>query len=251
MGLERKPFQGVFNIIRFNWHFYVIAGAILIVLFIINSFLPVFLQSIIKWLGFLIIITIAVSVTTSFYVYDYSDLYKLYWLSDLNCKKVLNVNAGFDETSTIIKRIFPKTDLTICDFYDPDKHTEISIERARKAYPSHKDTIRVDSSILPFENATFSHVISILSAHEIRKRDERILFFKELNRITEPDGHIYVTEHLRDLNNFLAYNVGFLHFHSKRNWLKVFEKSDLYLEREIKITPFISTFVLKKNGNTF
>lgn len=251
MGLERKPFQGVFNIIRFNWHFYVIAGAVLIVLFVINSFVPVFLQSIIIWLGFLILIPITVSVLTSFYVYDYSDLYKLYWLSDLNDKKVLNINAGFDETSAIIKRIFPKSDLTICDFYNPDKHTEISIERARKAYPYYENTISVDSSMLPFENATFSRVITILSAHEIRKKDERILFFKELNRITELNGHIYVTEHLRDLNNFVAYNIGFLHFYSKINWLKVFEKSDLYLVREIKTTPFISTFVLKKNGNTY
>ncbi|TDT38697.1 ubiE/COQ5 methyltransferase-like protein [Maribacter spongiicola] len=251
MGLERKPFQGVFNIIRFNWHFYVIAGAVLIVLFIIKYFVPVFLQSVIIWLGILILIPITVSVLTSFYVYDYSDLYKLYWFSDLNEKKVLNVNAGFDETSAIIKHIFPKTDLTICDFYNAEKHTEISMERARKAYPSHKHTVKVDASALPFKNGVFSHVITIFSAHEIRNQNERILFLKELNRITELDGHIYITEHLRDFNNFLAYNIGFLHFYTKSSWLKVFENSDLYLEREIKITPFISTFVLKKNGNTF
>lgn len=251
MGLERKPFQGIFNIIRFNWHFYVIASAVLLFLFIIFFFVTVFFQSIIIWLGFLFLILITFSVLTSYYVYDYSDLYKLYWFSSLNDKKVLNINAGFDETSAIIKQNFPKIDLTVCDFYNSDKHTEISIERARKAYPSDKNTLRVDSSILPFQNATFSNVIVIFSAHEIRKQEERILFFKELNRITEPSGQIYITEHLRDLNNFLAYNIGFMHFYSKSNWLKVFEQSNLYLEEEIKITPFVSTFVLKRNGNTF
>lgn len=251
MALERKPFQGVYNIIRFNWHFYVLTFLLLVVLFCIKSFLPIFLQSILIWLGFLIIMTIVVSVLTSFFVYDYSDLYRLYWLSDLNDKKVLNVNAGFDETSSIIKQIFPKTHLVVCDFYDADIHTEISIERARKAYPSHENTVKVDSIALPFGNATFSKVIIILAAHEIRNQDERILFFKELNRIMEPDGHIYVTEHLRDFQNFLAFNIGFLHFYSKNNWLKVFENSDLYLAREIKTTPLISTFILKKNGNTF
>ncbi|MFO0359283.1 MAG: methyltransferase, partial [Flavobacteriales bacterium] len=80
--------------------------------------------------------------------------------------------------------------------------------------------------------------------------DERIVFFKELARVTNEDGRIIVTEHLRDLNNFLAYNIGSFHFLSKGNWLDIFERAGISLEKEIKITPFISTFILKKNGNT-
>ena len=40
MGLDRKPFQGVLNIIRFNWQFYVIAGLVIAVLGALVGFLP-------------------------------------------------------------------------------------------------------------------------------------------------------------------------------------------------------------------
>ena len=91
----------------------------------------------------------------------------------------------------------------------------------------------------------------IFAAHEIRNEEERSLFFKELARILKPGGNIVVTEHLKDLPNFMAYNIGFLHFHSKRSWLTTFKSADLILKKETKQTPFISTFILCKNGNSF
>lgn len=90
----------------------------------------------------------------------------------------------------------------------------------------------------------------ILSAHEIRNEIERIELFKELNRVIKLNGQIYVTEHLRDFPNFLAYNIGFFHFHTKSSWLKTFNDANLKIRQEIKLTPFISTFILYKNGNT-
>jgi hypothetical protein len=78
---------------------------------------------------------------------------------------------------------------------------------------------------------------------------ERIAFFKELNRILKPEGKIYITEHLRDWVNFIPYSVGFFHFYSKNNWSKIVHSSDLKIEKEIKTTPFVSTFILTKNGN--
>lgn len=250
MELNRKPFQGVMNIIRFNWHFYVIAGVMLFALFYFRHHLPLQIQSIVRWLSVLAILTIVVSLLVSFYVYDFSDLYALNWLPDIAGKKVININAGFDETSEIIKNKFPGTELIICDFYDSGKHTEISIKRARKAYPPLVNTIQVSTDNLPFKDNTFDAVLAILSAHEIRDEKERILFFKELNRITQPAGQIIVTEHLRDFNNFLAYTIGFFHFHSKTTWLNTFRQSSLAIKSKIKTTPFITTFILEKHGNT-
>lgn len=251
MELRRKPYQGVFNIIRFNWHFYVFSGLFILVVFKLKQYLPNLIQSLVLLLLLFGIIIIVISLMVSYFVYDYSDLYRLNWLSNLNDKKVLNINAGFDETSAIIKDNFSKINLTICDFYDSDKHTEVSIKRARKAYPPSNDIIKVNADKLPFDNNSFSTVIAILSAHEIRSCKERIVFFNELNRVTKTGGQIFVTEHLRDLNNFLAYNIGFLHFYSKSNWLKTFEHAGLTVKQEVKTTPFISTFILQKNGNTF
>lgn len=58
-------------------------------------------------------------------------------------------------------------------------------------------------------------------------------------------------EHLRNTPNFLAYNIGFFHFYSKAIWLKNFNTAKLKLVKEIKHTPFISIFVLEKNGTAY
>ena len=84
--------------------------------------------------------------------------------------------------------------------------------------------------------------------NEIRQEAERTVFFKELHRILNPQGQIIVTEHLRDLPNFLAYTIGFFHFIAKHSWFKTFENAQLTLQQELKITPFISTFILDTNG---
>ncbi len=250
MELKRKPFQGVLNIIHFNWHFYVIAGLALVSLFVVKQQLPSDIQSLAIWVTIPAILSISISLVISFYIYDISDLYQLSWLPASNNKMILNINAGFDETSEIIQSKYPECDLSICDFYHPKKHTEISILRARKAYPPPLNTIQVSTEKLPFPDSTFDIALAILSAHEIREKYERINFFKELNRVTKSTGQIYVTEHLRDLKNFMAYTLGFFHFHSKSNWLQTFELANLKVKQEIKITAFITTFILEKHGDT-
>lgn len=251
MELSRQPFQGVLNIIRFNWHFYVIAVLILMLLIGCKKLFPENLQYLLVLGVMLAFATIIISLVVSYYVYDVSDLYELNWLKNLNHQKVLNINAGFDETSEILENKFVDIDLTICDFYDPEKHTEISIKRARQAYPPKDGTISVKTNQLPFLENSFDQTVAILSAHEIRDEEERVHFFGELSRVTKPSGKIYITEHFRDWKNFLAYTIGFLHFHSKPTWLKTFKMANLTLTKEIRTTPFVTTFILKKDGNTF
>jgi SAM-dependent methyltransferase len=251
MELKRKPFQGVFNIVRFNWHFYLLAALLLVSLILFRQYLPEAFQFLAFWFALPAILAIGVSLIASCYIYDLSDLYHFKWLSNLDNKKVLNIHAGFDETSDSIKRKYPSAALTVCDFYDPAKHSEISIRRARKAYPPSESAIPVASGKLPFSDGAFDFSLAILSAHEIRDERERIEFFRELARVTKASGQIFVTEHLRDLNNFLAYTVGFFHFYSRSTWLQTFAQAGLGVRREIKITPFIITFILEKNGDTF
>lgn len=251
METKRKPYQGVLNIIRFNWHFYLIAAIAMVSFVYISSFyfpsFRIFTISIIS----IVSIAILSSLIVSYYIYDYSKLYHLDWLPRMEERQVLNVNAGFDEISPLLKNKFPKINLSVCDFFNPNYHTEISIKRARKAYPLDQNAITISTSKIPFQDKNFDYVLAVLAAHEIRNTDERILFFKELARVANEDGRIIVTEHLRDLNNFLAYNIGSFHFLSKGTWLDTFERAGISIEKEIKITPFISTFILKKNGNTY
>ncbi len=253
MAQIRSPFQGVRNIIRFNWHFYVLAAVFLLLLIILATYLPAEIGRYIYMLCLISVAITVISLLVSYYVYDLSGLYAFEWLDksrEDEAIKIVTINAGFDETSAIIQGAFKQAELQTLDFYDPDKHTEVSIKRARKAYPPHPNTLQVKTSALPLPDASVDKVFAILAAHEIRQEQERNIFFQELSRILRDDGEIIVTEHLRDTANFLAYNIGFFHFHSKRSWLNTFAAARLTVKKEFRITPFITTFILKKNGTT-
>lgn len=249
MEKMRGPFQGVWNIIRFNWHFYVWVVCLISLMCLLLIIVPVSFQSYVLIAVILTLLTVFNSILVSYYIYDLSGLYKLPWLTDQTNDEVqnmLNINAGFDETSQLLHTRFPAANLDIADFYDSSKHTEPSIRRARKSYPPFPGTVTVNSYHLPFKDGVYDAVFAILSAHEIRNMEERITFFKELNRITNEEGLVYVTEHLRDLPNFLAYTIGFFHFHSHVTWNKTFQQAGSQVKKEIRFTPFITTFILCK-----
>jgi len=136
----------------------------------------------------------------------------------------------------------------VFDFYNPKDHTEVSIKRARNAYPPYPGTKHVSTVKLPAADHSADFVAAIFAAHEIRKDEERIAFFNELNRMVIPGGKIIVTEHLRDFPNFFAYNVGFFHFLPRATWMKTFHSSGWQIQQELKITPFVTTFILEKHG---
>lgn len=200
-----------------------------------------------------IIFPLIFSLLVSSYIYDFSNLYAFDWLHIFPTKeklKIVNIHAGFDETSSILQQKFNASCLQVFDFYNPILHTEVSIKRARKAYAPYPDTISISTSKIPLDDQSIDFAFVIFSAHEIRNDEERIIFFKELNRIIKPDGRIIVTEHLRDFYNMLVYNIGGFHFHTKRTWRHTFSNAELHIEKAIKTTLFITHFILEKNGNT-
>lgn len=137
----RKPLQGVTNIIRFNWHFYLLSAIMVLMLLTSNYFLNKNFHFYTNLLCIIIIAAMLITLIASFYIYDLSNLYSLSWLNGLTIQpnaRIININAGFDETSELLSLKFPAAGLTVFDFYDPQKHTEVSIKRARKAYPPYK-----------------------------------------------------------------------------------------------------------------
>jgi ubiquinone/menaquinone biosynthesis C-methylase UbiE len=250
----RRPFEGVSNIIRFNWHFYVIAGAVISLLLSLLILVSAELRWIIYAATALVFLTTFISLGVSYYVYDYSPLYRFKWFKQFAINdgmRIVNINAGFDETSLIISRKYPRVDLAVFDFYDPLRHTEISIERARKAYSVYPGTRQISTSHIPVDDNTVDFVFNIFSIHEIRDREERVHFLTQQYRIMKVEGRCVVVEHARDMANFLAYNIGFFHFFSLREWTSTFSFAGFDVERSFKITPFVSVFILKKkNGNT-
>jgi SAM-dependent methyltransferase len=247
--LTRTRFQGVLNIIRFNWPFFASTAAGIFVLLAGMAFAPNGLR---LWLlvGTLAaLVGTLISLGVSYYVYDYTDLYELPWLADVPIPaqaNLLTINAGFDETSATLALRYPQAALRVYDFYDPARHTEPSIERARRTYPAYPGTARISTARIPEETASVDAVFLIFAAHEIRDDSERTRFFAEVARVLRPEGRAVVVEHLRDVPNFLAYTIGFLHFYSRRTWLATFQKAGLFVETEQLFTPFVRVFQLQR-----
>lgn len=247
--VKRKSFQGLLNIVRFNYPFYVaicLGIAMVLVLQHVFSFAPI---------GYLLtailLLPLIVSLLVSYYVYDFSGLYEFGCFEKLKkseAENFLNIHAGFDETSRIIQQKFPRSKLVVADFYQAEEHTEPSIKRARKLYPAMEGTISVKTENLPWPKSVFDKIFIVFAAHEIRRQAERVRFFIELERVLKDDGEIIVVEHLRDLPNFFAYTIGFFHFFSKASWLRTIAAAGFTPELQLKSTPFVHVFILKKNG---
>lgn len=251
MDPVRKPFQGTLNIIRFNWHFYVIAVAGLAISLLL------FVRIVPEWktsgtvLTVLFSLPILISLIVSWYIYDLSPLYKFQYLQrpDNMTGVCINIHAGFDETSILLQANAMCSELTVFDFYDPLKHTEISIKRARKAYPPFPGTQSITTDHIPCDDNSVDRIYLIFAAHEIRKGEERNIFFKELRRILKSSGDIIIIEHLRDGWNFMAYTLGFFHFLPRKLWLNQFKQSGFRIAKESRLNLFITCFILKKDGN--
>lgn len=246
MEIKRKPFQGVLNILSFNRHFYVIGLAIL-ALIVISHIL-------IGWSDILFWITIAsflygliMPLIVSAYVYDFSGYYDLHWLkkcsvTDSSSNQILNINAGFDETSFILNKNFPLSELKVFDFYNAKQHTEPAIIRARKVSLVYPNTQQIKANAIPLEDKSIDIIFLLSAAHEIRSHNEKVEFLKECHRLCKPDAKIIMVEHLRDFPNFLAFSVGFTHFFSRSAWKKAFNDAGFSSFKEFKFTPFMSVF---------
>lgn len=251
MDTLRKPLQGVRNIICFNWHFYAIAVAFIAIATVGTTLLQPPFKIIAGIAIGLTVISLFVSLFVSWYIYDRYPLYAFNWIPEAHHScQILNIHSGLDETSRILKQKFTNATITIMDFYNPVIHTEVSIKRARKRYPPLPGTRNIQTTAIDFSSGSTDLIFLILSAHEIRDTKERILFLKELSRLLQPEGRIYIMEHLRNFENFIAYTIGFLHFYSYNNWHRTFRDGGLSVVRELNQTPFIKVFELRKNGVT-
>ena len=185
----------------------------------------------------------ASSLLVSLWVYDLSGFYRWGWLPARSPSTLLNIHAGFDESSRALHQRYPDAALTILDFYDPQLHTEPSIARARAFLPPLPETRTCSSSQLPVGDASQDLIFVIFAAHEIRDHSERVAFFRELRRVCR--GEVVVVEHQRDFANLLAFGPGFTHFHSPREWASSWQEAGFSCVEERFFTPFVRIFTLR------
>lgn len=246
MEIKRRKFQGVLNILSFNRHFYVF-GLIALSL-IIASYLAFNLPGLLFWIIIAAFLYgLVMPLIVSAYVYDFSSYYHFKWLKSFNIedsksKQFLNINAGFDETSFIIKNIFPQSGLKVFDFYNAKRHTEPAIIRARKVSMVYPDTRQISSDSIPLQDHSVDIIFLLSAVHEIRSHAEKVQFLKECHRVCKQNGKIIMVEHLRDFPNFLAFTVGFTHFFSKKAWGRAFKNAGFSSFTETKFTRFMSIF---------
>lgn len=251
METKRRKFQGVLNILSFNRHFYVIGIAVLLVIILSQLYFQ-WSETLLWILISTFLYGLTMPLLVSAYVYDFSGYYQFDWLKTFRIKnteaqQLVNINAGFDETSYILKNQFPKSNLKVFDFYNAEKHTEPAIIRARKVSLVYPNTAQINTELIPLESHSTDTVFLLSSAHEIRSFNEKVTFLKECRRICKPNGNLIMVEHLRDIPNFLAFSVGFTHFFSKNTWLKAFKAAGFSIHKEEKFTPFMSVFNFKIN----
>lgn len=246
MEVTRRKFQGVLNILSFNRHFYVL-GLTALTLIIGSQFLFNCPAGLFWVIISAVIYGLLIPLIVSAYVYDYSGFYQFNWLKKLNITDTkdtfhLNINAGFDETSYLIKQVLPQSELQVYDFYNAKQHTEPAIIRARKVSLTYPNTQQISSGFIPLNDQSVDTIFLLSALHEIRKHSEKVQFLKECHRVCKPTGKVIMVEHLRDFPNFLAFTIGFTHFFSKNTWKKAFSEAGFTSFQETKFTPFMSIF---------
>jgi ubiquinone/menaquinone biosynthesis C-methylase UbiE len=243
--VRRGRFQGLFNVVRFNWDMYLKAALVLAVVFLVPWPGQLGFWARLGAAGAAYFLT--ASLVASHIIYDLSDLYRWHWFQSRFYlpERIVNIHSGFDETTEQLKAMYPDSQITALDFYDPSTMTEPSISRARSAYPDHHSR-PVSYNALGLADDSEELVTCLLAAHELREHPLRVEFFREVQRVVRTDGRMVVLEHLRDVPNFLAFGPGFVHFFSHKDWMRALEEAGFWIEEEFRVTPFVCGFVCRK-----
>jgi SAM-dependent methyltransferase len=248
-GPSRGPYDGVLQIVRYNWSLYVagIAVSALVAGLVVVIHPPAVLTAVLILGAVAAVFWLALSLAVSHYVYDRSDLYRWEWIRERvapDPRHVVNIHAGLDETSLALQEIYPAAEVTILDIYDSAEMPEPSIARARRKARSMVASVNADFRKLPLQTASADLVTVIFVAHELRRPAAKEAFFRELARVIKPGGSVLLVEHLRDAWNLLAFGPGAFHFFPRSAWLRVADATGFRLREEISRTVFVRAFVL-------
>jgi ubiquinone/menaquinone biosynthesis C-methylase UbiE len=189
------------------------------------------------------------SLLVSYYVYDFTAVTRWEWIPEILSRRPrrwLNIHAGLDQSTGILMRLFPRSDGTVLDIYDPLEMTETSLTRARRKGPQIQAAVPSKLDALPTPDGSRDTLFLLFAAHEIRQTARRVQLFREAKRVLTSAGQLLLVEHLLDWKNLAAFGPGALHFYSYREWLRVAQEAGLMMERDGHITPFVRWFLMRK-----
>ena len=248
--MTQDRFGGLKEIVRYNRHQYLTAGAVIAAGSVVASskrFHPV-----LRVLAGLTAAGAAALSTTSLaashWVYDRSKLRKWYWLDSLagsRPKRWTNLHCGLDDATLLLSERWGPPG-AVLDIFEADVMTEPSIRRAREIGRPCVASVASDFRRLPLETASQDLVLAIFCLHELRKRADRELAFCEIARALNLNGRLIVVEHLRDKANFAAFGPGAMHFWPREEWMSLAESAGLFLVSETSVTPFVRGFAFAR-----
>jgi len=227
-------------VILFNKDKILLGIAVSIIALLTSCFVSIVLSKILIGFGFLILINIALSLFASYKLYDKSNLYKPEkLLKEINFKKndkVIFLHASFDPISRNLEQLINSNNLKIYNLFGNRHEDEKSIETSNRIFPPHPKQINVDPTNLKDDSNSIDYILAITSAHEILSQEKRIKFFKESKRILKDGGTLILCEQMRDLTNFIFFNIGAFHFVTLKNWKEAIKESGLKIVNKEKIT---------------
>ena len=245
----RGQWQGMANIVSFNWPFYLAAVVVLIaslggLILFHGLVLKLVCGAVISGAAYFVIGSLSVS----HLIYDRSDLYHWNWLdralSGVELRQAIFCHSGFDEASVELREKYGSAQWQVLDHFDEKQMTEASIRRARAMFPPTQGTLPSRYDAWPVAAESTDVVLGLLAIHELRSETERRAWFAEAKRCLRKGGRVVLVEHVRDVANFLAFGPGFLHFHSPASWRRCWESAGFRSSDEFRITPYIQVFVL-------
>jgi ubiquinone/menaquinone biosynthesis C-methylase UbiE len=243
----RSQYQGLLEIFHYNRPFYIRTLTGVLAAVTVALWLPLTLRALLLAAAGTAFFWICSSLLVSHYVYDRSAFYSLPWLPACLLRppaRWINIHSGIDDCSPMIASIFPGSEGTIVDIYDPREMTEPSIEQARRRVGAPSAT--VDWRALPARDLEFDTAFLIFAAHELRHPEARERLFREVARVLRVGGELVLVEHSRDWANFLAFGPGFLHFFSQRTWRIAAKAAGLSIRMHRTVTPFVHVFVFRR-----
>lgn len=235
--------SGALRIFRYNWPTYVATWTVCLAFGVGSAVWGA------VWLTCAFAIPLAwslASLLVSFYIYDVSHLSAGRWVPEClgaTPRRWVSVHAGLDAEVDLNGALSGEG--TFIDIFDEEAMHAPSIHRARATTAPAHASLKGTPTSLPVASGSYDAVFAIFTAHEIRTVQAREAFFQEAKRLLAPNGRMLLLEHVQDVANFAAFGPGFLHFQTRREWLRLAQVTNLQVVREERMTPWVMALVLE------
>lgn len=237
-------------VLLFNKHKIILGLVVATVAGVLATRLAPVLATLLALLSAAIVLNILLAVVASYILYDRSALYKPKELfADLKIKdsdRAIFLHASFDPVSRELEELIRPENLKVYNIYGNRHEDEKSVRISNRVFPAHPADQVVDPAALPDPTNSVDYIFAITSLHEILAQSDRVRFFEEAKRVLKDDGTLIVCEQMRDLTNFLFFNIGVFHFVSLGDWKAAISEAGLRLRRQQQITIWGTVLYLSK-----